>query len=175
MKIIVLYSSRTGNTKKVAEAIARALPAGTPCLPAAEAPSDIETYDLVFMGYWVDRGTANAEARTFLEGLHHPKVALFATLGADPRSEHAQKSLDEGARLLPEGTDVVGTFICQGAVDPKIIEMMYKKFPAGHPHGRSPERDARYAEAAKHPDEDDLQRAFDFAADILHWLEGGGQ
>ena len=66
MKIIVLYSSRTGNTKKVAEAIASALPAGTPCLPAAKAPSDIETYDLVFMGYWVDRATANAEARTFL-------------------------------------------------------------------------------------------------------------
>lgn len=53
--------------------------------------------------------------------------------------------------------------------------MMYKKFPEGHPHGRSPERDARHAEAAKHPDEADLQRAFDFAADILHWFEGGGQ
>ena len=56
MKTIVLYSSRTGNTKKVAQAVAGALPAGTPCLPVAEAPSDIEAYDLVFLGYWVDRG-----------------------------------------------------------------------------------------------------------------------
>lgn len=175
MNILVLYSSRTGNTKKVAEAIQSALPEGTPCLSMAEAPADLSAYDLIFAGYWVDRGTANAEAKTFLEGLHHKNVALFATLGADPTSDHAQKSLDEGAKLLPKETDVVGTFICQGAVDPKIIEMMYKKFPEGHPHGRSPERDARHAEAAKHPDEADLQRAFDFAADILHWFEGGRQ
>ena len=152
MNILVLYSSRTGNTKKVAEAIQSALPEGTPCLSMAEAPADLSAYDLIFAGYWVDRGTANAEAKTFLEGLHHKNVALFATLGADPTSDHAQKSLDEGAKLLPKETDVVGTFICQGAVDPKIIEMMYKKFPEGHPHGRSPERDARHAEAAKHPD-----------------------
>ncbi|GAA6391414.1 flavodoxin family protein [Megasphaera sp.] len=175
MKTIVLYSSRTGNTKKVAQAVAGALPAGTPCLPVAEAPSDIEAYDLVFLGYWVDRGTANAEAKQFLEGLRPHHVALFATLGADPKSAHAQQSLDEGARILPEGTDVVGTFICQGAVDPKIIEMMYKQFPAGHPHGRTPERDARHAEAAKHPDEADLKEAADFAAAVLQRLEGGGQ
>ena len=36
MKTIVLYSTRTGNTKKVAEAIAEALPAGTPCLSVKE-------------------------------------------------------------------------------------------------------------------------------------------
>ena len=48
MKTIVLYSTRTGNTKKVAEAIAEALPAGTPCLSVKEVPADIDRYDCVF-------------------------------------------------------------------------------------------------------------------------------
>lgn len=125
MRTLVLYSSRTGNTKKVAQAIAGALPA------------DLAAYDLVFLGYWVDRGTANAEARAVMEGLHNEHIALFATLGADPRSEHGKMCLEHGMALLPDQDAIVGTFLCQGAVDPKVIEMMYKQFPAGHPHGKS--------------------------------------
>lgn len=55
MKTIVLYSSRTGNTRKVAEAIASALPAGTPCLDLTQPlPEDLDAYDCVFLGYWVE-------------------------------------------------------------------------------------------------------------------------
>ena len=55
MKSIVIYSSLTGNTKQVAEAITSVLPEGTPCVAMSELPSDIESYDLVFAGFWVDR------------------------------------------------------------------------------------------------------------------------
>ena len=103
--------------------------------------------------------------------LKNKHVALFATLGADPRSPHAAESLEKAAQLLPEGKKPAGKFICQGAVDPKVIEMMYKMFPKGHVHGQSAERDALHAEAAKHPDEADLTAAAAFAkktmADIV--------
>ena len=49
MKAIVIYSSRTGNTKLVAEAMASALPAGTPCVSVKEVPADLASYDVVFM------------------------------------------------------------------------------------------------------------------------------
>ena len=120
----------------------RSLPAGTPCLSVKEVPADIDRYDCVFLGFWVDRGTADKDSQDMLKQLTNKHVAIFATLGADPKSEHAAKSLDNGAAFLPESVHVAGTFICQGAVDPKLIEMMYKQFPAGHPHGKSPERDA---------------------------------
>lgn len=54
MNSIVIYSSRTGNTKQVAEAIVGVLPEGTPCVPVNEAPADLSQYDLVFMGFWAD-------------------------------------------------------------------------------------------------------------------------
>ena len=59
-KFLVLYSSQTGNTKQVAEAIAACLPRETACLPLAEAPNSFAEFDCVFLGFWVDRSKADA-------------------------------------------------------------------------------------------------------------------
>lgn len=171
MNCIVLYSSRTGNTKKVAKAVCGALPKGTPCLPVEYAPADFGAYDCVFVGFWVDRGTADAKAKQLLERLDHPKVALFATLGADPASPHAADSLRSAAALRPSDEPPVNTFICQGKVDPQLIEQMQKMFPAGHPHAVTPERAALHRRASSHPDKADLAAAGAFAAETWKRLE----
>ena len=51
MGTIILYSSLTGNTKSVAEAIASVMPEGTPCVPIKEAPTNLTDYDTVFVGF----------------------------------------------------------------------------------------------------------------------------
>ena len=173
MRTIVVYSSRTGNTKKVGEAIAAALPEGTPAIPVQQVPADLPDYECVFLGFWVDRGQADKDAANLLPKLRNKHVALFATLGADPRSPHAAESLMKAAELLPEGKKPAGQFICQGAVDPKVIEMMYKMFPKGHVHGQSAERDALHAEAAKHPDAADLAAAKAFAKETMEDIVRG--
>lgn len=175
MKTIVLYSSRTGNTKRVAEAIAAALPQGTPCLDLTKPlPENLAGYDCVFLGFWVDKGTADEASRKVLQQLHNKNVALFATLGADPKSDHARKSLEKAAGLVSEGVNVPSCFICQGKVDPKLIEAMYKMFPAGSLHGRNPESEARHKAASTHPDAKDLQDAAAFAHEVLLGLEMEG-
>ncbi|WP_371377214.1 flavodoxin family protein [Sporomusa aerivorans] len=175
MKCIVLYSSKTGNTEKVAAAVCNALPAGTPCVPVADAPADLSAYDCVFVGFWVDRGTADAAAKQLLERLEHPKIALFATLGADPSSPHAADSLKSAAALRPADEPPVNTFICQGKVDPQLIEEMKKMFAAGHPHAVTPERAALHQRASSHPDEADLAAAGAFTAETLKRLERTGR
>ena len=100
MKSIVLYSSLTGNTKQVAEAITSVLPAGTPCVDMKQLPADLADYDLVVAGFWVDRGTANAEARKVLETLNNKHVAIFATCGVPTQMPHARESLENAAKLL---------------------------------------------------------------------------
>ena len=67
MKSIVIYSSRTGNTKMVAEAIASALPEGTPCVTVKEVPADLASYDVVFMGFWADQGNADKAAQAVIK------------------------------------------------------------------------------------------------------------
>lgn len=165
MKHLIVYSSVTGNTKKVAEAIARTFD-GTADLCPVEAAPPADGYDLVAVGFWVDRGTADQKAQAYLRSIHGKKVALFATLGAYPDSEHAAKSLQNAAALLAADNELIGTFICQGKVTPRLLEK-FKDLPAGHPHAMTPEREARHREAAKHPDETDLRNAQAFIREII--------
>ena len=65
MKSLVVYSSRTGNTRKIAEAVAEALP-GCHLHPVEEAPQP-EGYDLVAVGYWVDKGMPDDAAKKYME------------------------------------------------------------------------------------------------------------
>ena len=84
------------------------------------------------------------------------KSFFFGTLGAWPDSPHARRCA-EGARALLEegGNTVLDGFLCQGRVDPKILEISRQK--GRHP--MTPERRARLEEAARHPDTADLAEA----------------
>ena len=88
MKVLIAYSSRTGNTRRVAEALAKAAPEGSLLARVEDTPS-ADGFDVVFAGYWLDRGGPDAKAKEFLHSLHGKHVVLFETMGADPRSEHA--------------------------------------------------------------------------------------
>jgi len=163
MKIAIVYSSKTGNTCKVAEAIAQALP--TAELYAVENAPAPDAYDLIFIGFWVDKGTADKNAQPYFAGLGTKNVAIFATLGAYADSQHAQDSLNNAAALCPQAT-VVGRFICQGAIDPKLIAWM-KTLPADHPHAPDDARRKRWSDAESHPDTTDLENARAWAAKIV--------
>ena len=158
MKTLIVYSSLTGNTEKVAKAIYEIFDEGSAGLFPVEAAPSAASYDFVAVGFWVDKGTADQKTQEYLKTIQGKEVALFATLGAYPDSEHAANSLKNAASLLDDSNQLAGTFICQGKVDPRLIEQ-FKNMPGNHPHQITPERLQRYAEAAKHPDDQDLQAA----------------
>lgn len=158
MKSIVVYSSVTGNTKMVAEAIAEELGAEQAVFPVDQAPIDVAC-DLIAVGFWVNRGSADIKTAKYLEQLKNKNVALFATLGAYPDSQHAIDSIKNAAQILDESNTVVGSFICQGKVNPKLVEKMAEKFPKGHSHEITAERRERHKAASTHPDENDLMNA----------------
>ena len=164
MKILVVYSTKTGNTKKVAEAIAQALP-GAELHDVKTAPAP-DAYDFIAMGFWVDKGGPNKEAADYMKTISGKKVFTFFTLGANPDSMHARTCAEAAPKAYGEGCEQVAAFWCQGSIDPVLIEWM-RKMPAGNPHAPTPEAEARWAEAAKHPDETDLQHAAQAAAEAL--------
>lgn len=165
MKSLIVYSSRTGNTRQVAEAIRGALPADAGFYPVEEAPAPAG-YEVIAVGFWVDRGTADAGAAAYLRLIAGKRVILFATLGAAPDSDHARDSMARAAVLLAPDNTLLGTFICQGKVDPELVET-FKRLPPGHPHAWTPERAARHEEAARHPDAADLAKARQLAGKFL--------
>lgn len=113
MKVLIAYSSRTGNTRRVAEALAKAAPEGSLLARVEDTPS-ADGFDVVFAGYWLDRGGPDAKAKEFLHSLHGKHVVLFETMGADPRSEHAYTGFANAGTELSPDNQIVGVFAGAG-------------------------------------------------------------
>jgi flavodoxin len=164
-KGLIVYSSKTGNTRKLAEGIHRGLTealgagqGGRPALRLAaveEAPDPADA-DWVLVGFWADRGTADQKALRYLQSLEGRRIGLFGTLGAYPDSDHARDTQQKVRDLAAEKNTVLGSFMCQGKIDPALTER-FRNLPADNPHAMTEERMKRHLEAAKHPDEEDLR------------------
>ncbi len=148
MKSIVIYSSQTGNTKKLAEAVYSALSGEKSIYPIGEAPEP-SGFDLVCVGFWLMAGKPDPKSQEYLKKITSQKLFLFATHGASATSRHVQNAMEEAIRLAPE-SDIIGSFSCSGEVNPKVIEKA----------GSKPEPPAWLDDAPKavgHPDQADLK------------------
>jgi flavodoxin len=92
MKSIIIYSSKSGNTKKIAESMASQVGCEAIKISSDSSPSivDLEGYDLIFVGTGLYAGTPNEDLLKYLSSLHlkSPKqFALFITWGGAPRSD----------------------------------------------------------------------------------------
>jgi len=147
MKALVVYSSQSGNTKKLAEAVYEVLPDEKEIHPVDEAPEP-SGYDLVAVGFWFKSGDPDPKSAEYLKKISGTKLFLFATHGAAPDSDHARKGM-EAAKALAKGAEIVGTFNCQGVVNPGLLEKV-KARP------NPPEWIGDADSAVGHPDENDL-------------------
>lgn len=170
MKAAVIYSTLTGNTKKVAEAVLEGLGDGAEIFDVKQAP-DPSVYDLVAVGFWVDRGHPDAKAMEYMKKISGKKVFSFFTLGAKPASAHAYKCAYTAKTYYGAGCEELGAWFCQGAIDPKLIERM-RQMPAGGPHSATPENEARWAAASSHPDEADCSAAKEAAKAVRQIVTG---
>ncbi len=158
MKALVVYSSQTGNTKKLAEALYETITCEKEIFPVADAP-DPSGYDLVAVGFWFQAGKPDPKAAEYLAKVKDGKVFLFATHGAAAGSDHVKGALEHARGLIPQA-EVIGSFTCQGEVNPKVLEKVKAK-----PTPPAWIGDADFA--VGHPDQGDLealQKAFRQAA-----------
>src|SRR5665647_3840136 len=86
MKVIVVYSSKSGNTKKIADEIASELNCGLFKLTSGDSiPNiDLDNYDLIFIGTGIHFGNPNEDIVGYFKmaDLKKPKaIALFITWG----------------------------------------------------------------------------------------------
>ena len=162
-EVAVIYSSRTGNTEKVAKQLAEAL--GATCHSVKDTSAVPEGADLC-VGTWIDRGTADAGAKKYIESLRGRRVFLYGTLGAEPESEHAEKCIANIRALFDPSNEILGAILVQGAIDPMLIEM-FKSMPKDNVHAFTEDNAARYAAAASHPDENDFAQVIAAAKEAL--------
>ena len=96
MSYSIVYSSQTGNTKQLAEAIQRLLPADE-CLYFGPPSPQALSAKLIYVGFWTDKGTCDRETAAFLSALTTQEVFLFGTAGFGGASAYFEDILSRGS------------------------------------------------------------------------------
>ena len=98
MKILLAYSSKTKNTKKVAEAIYDEIKnlGDIKLIDIKKQRKPLgEEFDLYILGAWTDKTNANKNMQKFIDdqNIHNKDVAIFLTCGVPREHYHAEDSI----------------------------------------------------------------------------------
>lgn len=149
MKVQVIYSSLTGCTKKVANAIFDGIKAEQKSIHDLKDGAPVLDGDIILLGYWGISGNPNDEMKEFLKTIKGKIVGIFCTLGYYADSAHARQTVESGLNLVKDDNEVIGTFVCNGAVAQNLIDGQGK----GGVHTPTEQKEIRWEIARNHPTE----------------------
>lgn len=115
MKGIIVYDSWTGNTEKIAEAIASE--SRFDMIKVNQAPADLRQYDILVLGSPNIKANPSREIAEFMEKVLLPdRFALFITFGAPLWGQISSLICLNKMRglLSKKGARCSGEFICSG-------------------------------------------------------------
>jgi len=166
MKILITYLSQTGNTEKVARAMADELKKGhdVASKKLEELPKDgLSGYDLVFVGSPCIAGDLAGPVKELLSGMpagSKAKIAGFLTHAATVyHKQDFEKCRVSFESILAEKKLALSDFFdCQGFLNPAIHDMVKKMKNIGDEEWKS-----RVEQMTGHPNEEDLKNAAAFA------------
>ncbi len=157
MSYAIVFSSQTGNTKLLAETLKNSLPQEE-CLYIGTPDPKALNADTLYVGFWTDKGNADAASLSFLKLLQDKKVFLFGTAGFGGSEEYFHRILKNVQKSLGRSNKIIGTFMCQGKM-PMSVRNRYesmKKNPIHMPN--LDEMIENFDKALSHPDAADLDR-----------------
>lgn len=109
MTVAVRYYTKTGNTKKLAEAVAKAV--GAEALPISEPISEL--VDILFLGNSYYAFTIDPEVRSFVKSLDKEKVGRIVNFGSAAMLNSTYKKIKAEASKVGIAMDE-REFHCKG-------------------------------------------------------------
>ena len=116
MKVQIIYASRTGCTKRLAESIYEGIPGENKSIHNLAEGIPALDGDIILAGYWGIAGGPDKETKAFLSSLQGKAVGIFCTLGYYADSDHGRTTLKAGFDLVKEHNEIIGGFVGNGAV-----------------------------------------------------------
>ena len=165
MHIAILFSSKTGSTAAVAEAIREALKQeeityfGGHSLKLPEA-------ELYFVGSWTDKGDACEEIREAFQKIKGKKLAYFSTAGFGGDDAYFQKVFERVRQSGDPSNEILDAWFCQGKM-PAQVRKRHQLLLSRDPQNDRLKKSLQNFDAAlSHPDETDLQNAARWAQNV---------
>ena len=168
MKIAIVYSSNTGNTKIIAEAIKEEL-SNEDIVYFGKPENNIEA-DIYIVGSWTDKGCCSEEIKSLLSSLKNKKIAYFQTAGFGGSQAYFKRLLDTVMKLIDSSNEFLGSYFCQGRMPDSVKNrylMMLEKNPNDERILASLDN---FEKAKSHPDFDDLKRIKEWAHSMIDTL-----
>ena len=153
----IIFSSLTGNTKKLADTIHEMLPHDK-CDYFGENDSRVPQSDLLYIGFWTDKGNADHKTLELLAKLENKKIFLFGTAGFGGSDVYFKKILEQVRQSIDSSNVVIGEYMCQGKM-PLSVRERYIKMKESPEHPANLDMLIKNFDCAlSHPDREDLER-----------------
>lgn len=162
MKYAVIYSSETGNTKELANTIYVSLPGNDKTIIEAEKVTALPKADFYFVGFPVKNRSCGIEILDILEQVESGKIALFATCGLPAKDKYKQYIENAVRPWINDECGYLGLFLCQGKASEKFRGQLEKETGCGQE-----ELDKIMEAASSHPDENDIDRLYEFVDSVI--------
>ena len=164
MRVLVIYISATGNTKRIANAIFQAVPCAEKDIREVSdvQTEDLTKADLVFVGFWVKNGSVSMAILDLLDSLHGKDIAIFGTCGL-PVTDSYRREIESSVTVwIPDDCRYRGIFLCRGRMNIQVRERWASmRSTAGD--AATDQMLQSFDDALLHPDDKDLAGAAAFA------------
>ncbi len=180
----IVYSSSTGNTRQLAEVVKAGLEKAcsdkTPeqgqavlemgkCLYFGEAGEEAarraQEAEVVFAGFWTDKGTCHEQMADFLKTLRGKQVFLFGTAGFGESEGYFSQILSRVKENLDSSNTCGGSWMCQGRM-PQAVRRRYEAMLETEPQ-RAKMLIQNFDNALSHPDEQDQEKLLQTVIDYF--------
>ena len=153
----IIYSSKTGNTKKLAETIYDTLPKNECDYYGEVNKINEELSDMIYIGFWTEKGNADSLTLEFLKKLKNKKIFLFGTAGYGKSEKYFDGIINKVKENIDSSNTIIGTFMCQGKMPLSVRERYEKMREQNSISFNIDDLIANFDKALSHPDEDDLK------------------
>lgn len=154
----VIYQSFTGNTEKIAKAVYDAIESESKQIVSIDEMNTIPEAKVYFIGFNIHNDTCSIEIIDCLEQINGEYVALFSSCGYVPTEEYRKLIEDKIRVWLPDSSECLGLYVCQGRIQREQRERMIKSMP-----DKAEILGRMFEIGDYHPDEIDLCNAAEFS------------
>ncbi len=169
-KVLIIYSSETGNTKKVCEKAYSFFKDDIVLEKKIISINEISKINLdefknIIIGCWINKANADAKTRKLLSNIKDKNIWYIATLAARINSKHAEKTRVNLEKIFSKNNDFVKGILVRGKVSENIKRKM-ETFPLNLIHKTIPDIQVIINEADNHPNEEDFDKIKSFIENI---------
>ena len=164
MTYAIVYSSQTGNTALLARRLEADVPSGG-LIYCGPPDGRAQAADVIFVGFWTDKGGSDPASTAFLKALRGKEVLLFGTAGFGGSEAYFQQILSRVEADLDGSNTVVGRYMCQGKMPPSVRQR-YASLAEQEPQKMRALME-NFDQALSHPDQADLDKLIQAAKSVL--------